>query len=383
MMTGTSLNLNSNKFPFTATQWQELEHQALIYKYMISGIPIPNDLLFNMKRTSCLDSSVPNKIYARQSPHVGWSCFQMGLGRKIDPEPGRCRRTDGKKWRCSKEAYPDSKYCERHMHRGKNRSRKPVEIGTQTTTTTTTLTSPNISSNTNHSSNLFNPSSLSLLSTDQTHQNQNQTHHHFQNQINYSTNYDNSHLNNHHFLTSSRSQDTSFSLSNTDYRNAYNGMKEDVDEHPFFSEQSGSMRSLSDDHSWQFTPLTMNSSSSSSSSNQRGVNEYPYLQLRSLSDRDHDHDHNHHATKQQKQYNNYVHGNYMKNERDEANQHQQKTVHRFFDEWPIKNKDSWLDLDDKSQNSTSVSTTSLSISIPSSSSHDFPNIFNSRTHHDG
>jgi len=50
---------------------------------------------------------------------VGWNYLQMGLGRKIDPEPGRCRRTDGKKWRCSKEAYPDSKYCERHMHRGK------------------------------------------------------------------------------------------------------------------------------------------------------------------------------------------------------------------------------------------------------------------------
>ena len=57
----------------------------------------------------------------------------MGLGRKIDPEPGRCRRTDGKKWRCSKEAYPDSKYCERHMHRGKNRSRKPVELLKTTT----------------------------------------------------------------------------------------------------------------------------------------------------------------------------------------------------------------------------------------------------------
>ncbi|XAR49891.1 hypothetical protein NMG60_11004065 [Bertholletia excelsa] len=52
----------------------------------------------------------------------------MGFGRKPDPEPGRCRRTDGKKWRCSKEAHPDSKYCERHMHRGRNRSRKPVEI---------------------------------------------------------------------------------------------------------------------------------------------------------------------------------------------------------------------------------------------------------------
>ena len=48
-------------------------------------------------------------------------------GKKLDPEPWRCRRTDGKKWRCSKEAAPDSKYCERHMHRGRNRSRKPVE----------------------------------------------------------------------------------------------------------------------------------------------------------------------------------------------------------------------------------------------------------------
>ncbi|XP_065850394.1 growth-regulating factor 1-like [Euphorbia lathyris] len=386
MMTGTTTNLN--KFPFTATQWQELEHQALIYKYMISGIPIPSDLLFNIKRTSCLDSSpIPSKLFARQSPHIGWSCFQMGLGRKIDPEPGRCRRTDGKKWRCSKEAYPDSKYCERHMHRGKNRSRKPVEIGTQTTTTT--LPTPNISSSITNKTNLLNPSSHLLSSTDQ-----NQTHHHFQNQqqqLHYPPAYDNSHLNNnnHHFLSSSRSpniglssQDSSFSLSNTDYRNAY-GMKEEVDEHAFFSEQSGSgsMRSLSgssmDDHAWQLTPLTMSSSSTNStSSNQRNMsglqNEYPYLQLRSLSDHDH-------ASKQQQKQYNYVHGN-MKNERDEP---QNKTVHRFFDEWPLKNKDSWLDLDDKSQNSTSVSTTRLSISIPSSSSHDFPNIFNSRTHNDG
>lgn len=63
-------------------------------------------------------------------------------GKKVDPEPGRCRRTDGKKWRCSKEAYPDSKYCERHMHRGRNRSRKPVESQTmaQSTSTVTSLT---------------------------------------------------------------------------------------------------------------------------------------------------------------------------------------------------------------------------------------------------
>lgn len=52
----------------------------------------------------------------------------------------------------------------------------------------------------------------------------------------------------------------------------------------------------------------------------------------------------------------------------------QKTVHRFFDEWPHKGREgSWLDLDDKS------STTQLSISIPTCS-HDFPT-FSSRNHH--
>ncbi|KAG6431658.1 hypothetical protein SASPL_109740 [Salvia splendens] len=118
------------QFPFTASQWQELEHQALVFKYMVSGMPIPPDLLFTI-RTS-LDSSLSSKFLIHQPQHIGWNSFNMGFGRKIDPEPGRCRRTDGKKWRCSKEAYPDSKYCERHMHRGRNRSRKPVEIPSPT-----------------------------------------------------------------------------------------------------------------------------------------------------------------------------------------------------------------------------------------------------------
>jgi hypothetical protein len=62
-----------------------------------------------------------------------WGCYGAAaqFGRKAeDPEPGRCRRTDGKKWRCSREAHGDSKYCEKHIHRGKNRSRKPVEPAT-------------------------------------------------------------------------------------------------------------------------------------------------------------------------------------------------------------------------------------------------------------
>lgn len=50
----------------------------------------------------------------------------------MDPEPGRCRRTDGKKWRCSRDVVAGHKYCERHMHRGRNRSRKPVENPTST-----------------------------------------------------------------------------------------------------------------------------------------------------------------------------------------------------------------------------------------------------------
>ncbi|GAA0171045.1 hypothetical protein LIER_25174 [Lithospermum erythrorhizon] len=45
----------------------------------------------------------------------------------MDSEPGRCRRTDGKKWRCYKSVVKDQKYCERHMHRGRQRSRKLVE----------------------------------------------------------------------------------------------------------------------------------------------------------------------------------------------------------------------------------------------------------------
>ncbi|KAL6495427.1 hypothetical protein OROGR_029990 [Orobanche gracilis] len=46
----------------------------------------------------------------------------------MDPEPDRCRRTDGKKWRCGKNAVLNQKYCDGHMHRGRRRgSRKRVE----------------------------------------------------------------------------------------------------------------------------------------------------------------------------------------------------------------------------------------------------------------
>ncbi|CAN8302009.1 unnamed protein product [Cochlearia groenlandica] len=99
--------------PFTNSQLKELERQALIYKYMISSIPVPFDLLVSSSSPS--PSSLSSVSLCNNKNTSG------------DLEPGRCRRTDGKKWRCSKEVIFNHKYCEKHLHRGRPRSRKLVE----------------------------------------------------------------------------------------------------------------------------------------------------------------------------------------------------------------------------------------------------------------
>ncbi|XP_057500300.1 growth-regulating factor 6-like isoform X2 [Actinidia eriantha] len=302
-----------NRFPFTATQWEELKQQALIFKYMASGSPIPPHLIFTIKTS--LDSSLSSSLNLHQPQHYGRNCFQMGLGRKIDPEPGRCRRTDGKKWRCSKEAYPDSKYCERHMHRGRNRSRKPVKIIQTPPKTTTTTTS-----STHHSlkiPNLAIPISPSSLSN---------THHH--------------HLLLYPNSSSSRGLDLSFdqevnthllldyspcSNPDKDYSRYGYGMREDVKNY------SGS-------------PLK-----------QRTCGGYPFLQLQELTP----------TSKNQK------HLFEMPLETEEREEKTQKVMHHFFDEWPQnRGSSSWLDSEDKSSNDVPVSTTHLSMLMPKSS-HDF------------
>ncbi|CAL8996177.1 unnamed protein product [Prunus brigantina] len=122
--------------PFTPSQWMELEHQALIYKYITANVPIPSNLLIPIKKA--LDSAFPNGL---QRPNtLGWGSIHLGFSNNTDPEPGRCRRTDGKKWRCWRDAVPDQKYCERHMNRGRHRSRKPVEPVAGTTAAATTTT---------------------------------------------------------------------------------------------------------------------------------------------------------------------------------------------------------------------------------------------------
>ncbi|KAL1326076.1 hypothetical protein AAHE18_13G202800 [Arachis hypogaea] len=324
----SSSSSRNSRFPFTPSQWQELEHQALIYKYMASGTTVPPDLLFTLKRSHF---NLPHHQPAQQQ-HFGWNYLEMGLGRKIDPEPGRCRRTDGKKWRCSKEAYPDSKYCERHMHRGKNRSRKPVEL-----LKTTTNTSNSASSATTHTI----ISSSSITKTNE-HPQQRSCYNNGSNLLHQHSFVFNSH-------TPSRSSTSAVAFSfpdNTAPSSRYvYGVKEEADERAFFKEPSSTLKSFSGssmDDSWQLTPLTISTSSSSSSTKQRSCtslsnnSDYSYLQLESLNER-------------------------SKNQE----QDQKTTVHSFFDEWPHKGRG--FDSDDKCS-----STTKLSISIPSTSFHDFP-----------
>uniref|UniRef100_A0A5B6YKB0 Growth-regulating factor n=1 Tax=Davidia involucrata TaxID=16924 RepID=A0A5B6YKB0_DAVIN len=108
-------------FPFTSAQWKELERQAMIYKYMMASVPVPDDLLLPITRNLSAES--------QSSLGSGSSTFNLRFSsNNKDPEPGRCKRTDGKKWRCSRDVAPQQKYCERHMHRGRPRSRKPVEV---------------------------------------------------------------------------------------------------------------------------------------------------------------------------------------------------------------------------------------------------------------
>ena len=47
-------------------------------------------------------------------------CNDSYLNSISEPEPGRCRRTDGKKWRCKSAVLPGQKYCA-HMHRDAKR----------------------------------------------------------------------------------------------------------------------------------------------------------------------------------------------------------------------------------------------------------------------
>ncbi|KAL3362534.1 hypothetical protein AABB24_015102 [Solanum stoloniferum] len=131
--------------PFTASQLQEFQRQFIICKYIMASMPVPPHLL-------------PTNPSPAQSNTTG---LDLKFSSGSDPEPWRCKRTDGKKWRCSRDVAPDQKYCERHAHKSKPRSRKPVEIHTN-------RHPPTPKSNNNNHSFQFPTVQLSAPSGDQT-----------------------------------------------------------------------------------------------------------------------------------------------------------------------------------------------------------------------
>ncbi|KAK3012980.1 hypothetical protein RJ639_010435 [Escallonia herrerae] len=115
---------------FTFLQLRELEHQALIYKYMVAGHPVPSHLIIPIWK-SVASNIKDGRVHQYYSTLLGSSALNCDSPINMDPEPGRCRRTDGKKWRCSKDVVQDQKYCEKHVHRGRQRSTKHVHRGRQ------------------------------------------------------------------------------------------------------------------------------------------------------------------------------------------------------------------------------------------------------------
>ncbi|WMV40490.1 hypothetical protein MTR67_033875 [Solanum verrucosum] len=317
--------------PFTAVQWQELEHQAMIYKYLVAGLPVPPDLVVPIRRSF-------DAISARffNHPSLGYCSY---YGKKFDPEPGRCRRTDGKKWRCSKDAHPDSKYCERHMHRGRNRSRKPVE-----SQTTSQFLSTNISHTATGSSNRSGSFQSNSSGS-------------FQNMPLYSVaNSDG--ISYGSTTTKLQMEPASYGINNKEYRY---GMAPDADDHNFLPVASASVRGLGDtgsntDNMWRLMPSQVPSKPNLKNDSQLlGSSPNPFEPVI--------------ESKQQPQH------CFFSSDIDSSGTVKQETQHpmrSFFDEWPTS-KESWSNLDEGS-GKNNFSTTQLSISIPNA-----PSGFSSRS----
>ncbi|CAJ2655056.1 unnamed protein product [Trifolium pratense] len=300
---------SASSSPFTVSQWQELEHQALIFKYMVAGLPVPPDLVLPIQTTAFHS----NNFFHHPIPTLSYCSF---YGKKVDPEPGRCRRTDGKKWRCAKEAYPDSKYCERHMHRGRNRSRKPVESQTMAQSSSTVTTVTGGGSIPGNFQNLPTTNSFGSL----------------QNTTASGTDRADYHL------------DTiPYGIPSKEYR-YLQGLKSEGGEHSFYAEGSGGgnkglqMESRLE-NAWPLMSTRVSSYSASKSSNDSMLqSDYPRHSFLSSE---------------------YGSGQAVKEEG--------QPLRPFFNEWP-KRRESWSGLEDERSNQTAFSTTQLSISIPMSSS---------------
>uniref|UniRef100_J3LFU8 Growth-regulating factor n=1 Tax=Oryza brachyantha TaxID=4533 RepID=J3LFU8_ORYBR len=89
----------------TFMQQQELEHQVLIYRYFAAGAPVPVHLVLPIWKSVASSSFGPHRFPSLMG--LGNLCFDYRSS--MEPDPGRCRRTDGKKWRCSRDVVPGHK----------------------------------------------------------------------------------------------------------------------------------------------------------------------------------------------------------------------------------------------------------------------------------
>ncbi|RWW10843.1 hypothetical protein GW17_00025592, partial [Ensete ventricosum] len=245
-------------------------------------------------------------------------------GKKPDPEPGRCRRTDGKKWRCSKDAYPGSKYCERHMHRGRNRSRKPVESQTvsPSQTSSSTLTSLSPSGSNAGGTGVGSFRSITLQS------------------IAGPSNAQNSCLGG---AGSSRLQMDTDSLGNRYFYPDFFTSTLKWLYHSFFSEASGTARALgvdsSVDSSWLLVPPQV-SSFPMSKSQDLSVLQSAYSQLQTVQDLGQVKMSS--LSRQEQRQHSFFGSEFGSSE---PVKHETQFLRPFFDEWP-KTRDAWSDLEE-------------------------------------
>ncbi|KAG6545530.1 hypothetical protein Mapa_013132 [Marchantia paleacea] len=410
-------NISSARAPFTTGQWAELEHQALIFKYMMAGVNVPPDLLNPIRKSvAAMNGLTPASHHAT---NMGWGTFHLGVASNADPEPGRCRRTDGKKWRCSRDVVPDQKYCERHMHRGRHRSRKPTDGQATSTSPAATASSAAANSSsvtTNRSvpgsggSSLGHSNLSPTISASSQHGGgqQQQQQHQSLGMKSFGSNHSGSGAGGISIGTSgtSNSSGSQFqlplqsasgasALGNKDYR-YLNGMnKSDLGMGPeqmLFSETSGSARlgqdspSMSNlsrlssvNHSWQALSSKVPPAPQPKSGNSSSLLHYTTPQMRTLlGGQDFGlmpETSQVNISMQQQQQHSFLSNGYGAVEAvSVVREPEGQPLRHFFDDWP-RSRDpsalSWSDVEEERSNRSNASTTQLSISIPVTSS-DFP-----------
>ncbi|KAH9605243.1 hypothetical protein KSS87_011043 [Heliosperma pusillum] len=135
---------------------------------MMASVPVPPELIIPLSKYPLphLPSSLhhTDQSSVRKAMELSYNGVGRGGGSVGNPEPWRCKRTDGKKWRCSRDVVPDQKYCERHSHKSRPsaRSRKPVEsslLVSSATTSSTSTSNPNVTNPFQHHSSSHDMSS--------------------------------------------------------------------------------------------------------------------------------------------------------------------------------------------------------------------------------